>query len=419
MVIQYYPRPSTKPGMCTVYLRFIDDRGKWCHFSTRVTVGEQHWCRVSNNLLPSHPDYQKLVVTLTRQYQQLHAVMLDLQMQHYAVTAEVVRTLHRNRRNRTTAQPLLTATEPANPVAQVKESAEPGFIQLFQEYTRTAPNITDSVRKQHVSLGVILAEFSRKENWQLTFAGMDMAFYNAFAQHCLYTLDNYNNAFGTKIKRLRTFLRWAETERGIAVNIQSKSRNFKVWKEEKEIITLAPDEVDRLWEWRTHPACKPEYRKYISLFVFGCLSSLRISDIQRAEYLRIEDGLLLGRAKKTGNAFKIPLALDPRIQQILTEYDYNLRLASEQKLNVYIKKILRELGMTEDLTVYRYKLKQDFPAKRQRCDLITSHSARRSWVPNTMKSRRYTQRQVMEIMGTKSDHEFRKYYAVLPADLLP
>src|SRR5690606_607307 len=115
----------------------------------------------------------------------------------------------------------------------------------------------------------------------------------------LYDKGNFNNFFGSIIKRLKSFLKWCVEDMKIDVN--PAFHKFKILTEEKEIVYFTPKELDKLnkKEWGSHN------RMCVDLFVLACDTGFRISAILRSRLWKIEDGIIYPTTKKTKGAAKV------------------------------------------------------------------------------------------------------------------
>ena len=253
-----------------------------------------------------------------------------------------------------------------------------------------------------------LKRFSKETNTLLTFDNMNKAFYKSYGDWILIKEKNYNNWFGACVKRLKTFLNKCVAD-GITVN--PAFQTFKVLAEKKEVIYLSIKELDLVWNYEGNEV----YRKYQDLCVFGNITGLRVGDILNSTF-RIDDEMLIGRNTKNETDFFIPLATDHRIEEILTKYNFNLGVVSEQKYNKYIKELLKEIFAKHNINQTEIKLfhtqwKQKVPYKAYKHELISNHSSRRGFVTNMYNVHKYTVDDIKAMLGSTSN-EILKYLVV-------
>lgn len=97
---------------------------------------------------------------------------------------------------------------------------------------------------------------------------------------------------------------------------------------------------------------------------------------------------------------------------ILEKYDYELpKLPSNQKFNDYIKEVAKLAKINEP--IYSDKQKGDFSFKKTvpKWELVTSHTARRSFATNAFIAGVPTI-SIMKITGHKTESSFMKYIKI-------
>jgi len=96
---------------------------------------------------------------------------------------------------------------------------------------------------------------------------------------------------------------------------------------------------------------------------------------------------------------------------ILEKYDYSLPILSNQKYNDYIKKVVEKAKICYDVEISRVQGKSQTFRVEKVFDLISSHSARSSFITN-MKNAGIPDKTIMSITGHKDLKTFLTYYRV-------
>jgi integrase len=290
----------------------------------------------------------------------------------------------------------------AAPAAMAKAN-QPSFEKLLVKYNADTLHVAEGTKKQRASFVQKMKDFSKAKKWELTFEGMDSAFYEALARYELYDKGSYNGFFGSVVKRLKAFLKWCEEEQEVAVNPAYKK--FKVYTEDKEVVHLSPIEVEKLyaypWEGMT--------RKYVDLFVYACETGYRWSDIIRSKELRLDDGLLVLRTQKNRGWTRVPVT--PIALEILRRYNWDLNVAVEQKVNVAIKNCCKEIGLTKPISIYRHKLAEAFAFRKPQHELISLHSGRRTFISNCFANG-FAETEILSMIGSTDAAVLRRYIKV-------
>lgn len=146
------------------------------------------------------------------------------------------------------------------------------------------------------------------------------------------------------------------------------------------------------------------------LFLVGCWTGLRYSDYSTLRREDIQNEYIRIKAQKTSERISIPL--HPMLKKILAKYDGGLpKPISNQKLNKYIKHAARAAGLDHEITVRRNVAGKDVDEHVQFCDMISTHTARRSFATNMFKKGIPTLL-IMAITGHKTEVAFLKYIRV-------
>ena len=115
------------------------------------------------------------------------------------------------------------------------------------------------------------------------------------------------------------------------------------------------------------------------------------------------------KQQKTGNHVVIPVR--PELQAILEKYDNRLPRTYEQKVNHLIKEIAREAGITEKVEVSYIENGEKKSRLVEKCDLVKTHTARRSGATNMYLAGIPTIA-IMKVTGHKTEREFMKYIKI-------
>lgn len=236
------------------------------------------------------------------------------------------------------------------------------------------------------------------------------------------------------ISLFRTLVRVAE-KKGIHTNYTAKNvfhippvreqdKSKEIYLTKEELQALYDMELDGLEE------------KVRDVFLVGCYTAQRFSDYCRIDKHCIDTTpkgtkVIKLQQVKTKADVVIPI-LDPRLEILLKKYNYNVPCLNDVVFNRYIKEICHKLSKTTPslATKERTKLnkkellreqearknqkelfeydERGFPIK-QRWELVSSHTARRTAITNMFLSRKYTISQMMFVSGHKKEKTFYNY----------
>jgi len=283
-----------------------------------------------------------------------------------------------------------------------------GYIQHFinNSTTRINPKTGNPVcykmRREYEVTFRNLKEYANKFN-EPDFIDMDMEFYQQFVDF-LRKKGMATNTIGKKIQTLKIFLNSA-TEKGINPYQKYKSRNFVTLSEESDNIYLTKEELKQLYEYDFTD--KPKLERVRDLFIVGCWTGLRYSDLQQITPDKINGDFIELKQQKTGKKVVIPVHFT--VKEILKKYNGVLpKSISNQKYNEYLKIAAKDakLNNTFIKTASTNGMKHEKTYPKH--ELISSHTARRAFCTNAYKDNIPTLA-IMAISGHQTEFSFLKY----------
>lgn len=166
----------------------------------------------------------------------------------------------------------------------------------------------------------------------------------------------------------------------------------------------------RLFEARQRKRHRQYYQEYKDLFVVGCLTGQRYSDYHRisTEMIRASGGFKFIdiTQKKTGKRVLIPL--DARVEEILKRHGGRVKPHGINSMTKGLKDIGLLMGWTHNAGIKEYRGTQKLPTTKRFCDLIATHTARRTWATNAYKNH-VPLSSIMAVTGHASEAMLRKY----------
>jgi integrase len=247
-------------------------------------------------------------------------------------------------------------------------------------------------------------EYSRKN---IDFETITLDFYNDFTDYLIKEKDFSTNTIGKIIKTLKSFLNEA-TERGINTKLDFKSKRFKVVNQDSEKIYLSEAEIETLYKLDLSHHDKLD--KVRDLFIIGCETGLRFSDLSQLKKENINDGLIKIRSQKTNEIVVIPLS--KLVKNVLEKYKGNLpNSISNQKTNEYLKELGGKANLNQTIEITQNKGDTKIKLFKEKKDLITTHTARRSFATN-LYLKGFPTISIMKITGHKTEKAFMKYLKI-------
>lgn len=285
-----------------------------------------------------------------------------------------------------------------------------GFIENF---IKNAPIRINPTTGKNVSLNTIkayktslrkLRDFSKYRNAEFDFRDIDLDFYNEYTDYLSQTINQSTNTIGKEIKTLKTFLN-AANELGLTQQQAYKRKSFKVVSEDSEAVYLNESELSQLYSLDLTDNKRLEQVR--DLFLVGCWTGCRFSDLTTISNDNIKDNTIEFEQQKTGNKVVIPF--HAVVKAIWNKYNGNFpEPISNQKFNDYIKEVckLAKIEGVEFKAITKGGTRRS--KKYKKWELVTSHTARRSFATNLYVSG-FPAISIMQITGHKTEKAFLKY----------
>lgn len=268
----------------------------------------------------------------------------------------------------------------------------------IQRYAQVRSKITI---KHYCTVLNKLAAFERQICRRLTFADIDIDFYNAF-RVWVYDQGYSDNYFGSLIKVIKQVYREAREVDRLHSLTGTSHKGFVTVAKESDPIFLTVDELLRLHrlkltdsqiraEWPELRDDKAVKRRKATCelvknrFLIGAFSGLRVSDFSRLGEMDIVDDLIMLRTRKTDTPIAVPV--HPVIREIL-DAGFDLSAAiSDQKMNTYIKHLAKMAQIDEKVPIREHRGGEIRMRSTEKYKLVSTHTARRSFATNLLKAK--------------------------------
>ncbi|MDG1276561.1 MAG: site-specific integrase [Algoriphagus sp.] len=253
------------------------------------------------------------------------------------------------------------------------------------------------------------------KGYNLTFETINKEFYTKFVAYLNKKKFSLNNV-GKYIQVIKTFLNYA-TENGYNQNMYFQSKAFKAHKVAGFSIYLTEKEVSDIYEQDL--SSMPHLERVRDLFIVGCWTGLRFSDFTNIKPENIQDNFLHITTFKTDEKVIIPIHW--MVRQIMDKYagKYSNSLPPaivNQKMNSYLKDIAGKVdSLKVDIETEGIKGGLKVHGILKKWELVTTHTARRSFATNVYKSG-FPAISLMKITGHKTEKAFLLYIKVTPEE---
>lgn len=305
--------------------------------------------------------------------------------------------------------------EPERRLNEIDVPKEKTFKDYFKEYLeyRTKTDIKEASLKHDKTIKKHLFEYANKNKLDLSLDNIDMNFYSNFTKF-LQKKSLRDSTIGSIIKFMKAFMNFTYFE-GYHNNL--KFKKFKVLKEEPVPITLTGEELQIL---QTKEFDSKKLNQIKDLFLIQIYTCLRVSDLMSItmKNIDLEKNQIVGIVTQKTNVKIPPIPLNPILRSILLRYnDSGLPRYSNQKYNIYIKELCKELGFDNEIEIKQFYNGKAKIEKKMKYELISSHSARRTGATLYYKSG-YPKYYIMKLTGHKTEKSFLRYIGLEDDELL-
>jgi integrase len=291
------------------------------------------------------------------------------------------------------------------------------FFKIVDEYMKSI----EPVKAGRTLLGKrtvfnFLKSFQEDTSYPLSFHKMDLEFFEALRKYSfqdrkivdkdgkLKSAAIEDNYFAKIVTVLKTFLNWA-FERDYVKD--QTYRKFKASERETEVICLTLDEFLTLYN---HEFKSKRLSQVRDVFVFGCATGLRFSDLMSLQRSHIQGEFIVKNIQKTQENNTIPL--NKYSKGILAKYKdtihETLPKVSAQKFNQYLKECCEAAGIDTPTSITRFSGSKRRHYTFPKYALITSHAARKTFTTLSLLMG-VPERVVRNITGHKKEENFKRY----------
>lgn len=274
---------------------------------------------------------------------------------------------------------------------------KPTFLTLFHKFTADNElNVAIGTHRHYQCTAGHLEKFLNKtKRIALSLSDVDFDFVEDFKRFCITDLGMSNGTANNQITRLKRFLQY-QHDKGAYDQLNFKRvKLFEYRIQDQKIIYLTRDEIVRLYSFKFGRSYQIELpqtagkrqvknvsgktlEKVRDLFILGCFTGLRFSDIAQISNEDIHDGFIELTTVKTRKPLSIPVILYAK--DVLEKYPDGLPVISQQKLNLYIKKICQIVGINDKIKIPTWRGRDRKDQVFSKYDLITSHTMKKTFV---------------------------------------
>jgi len=170
-------------------------------------------------------------------------------------------------------------------------------------------------------------------------------------------------------------------------------------------VYLSLNEITRIYFFKGLTKKQEEIK---DLFVVGCLTALRYSDYSTLTKDNFCKDRIIKTTQKTGAKVNIPI--HDYVKEIYAKYDGEVSKGlSIQHFNRYIKMVCRKVGINDLVTFEYTKGGKSVTETKEKWEMISSHTARRSAATNMYQTGRMKTYEIMSLTGHTTEKSFFRY----------
>lgn len=195
-------------------------------------------------------------------------------------------------------------------------------------------------------------------------------------------------------------------KRGYAVDYSFEY--VRVGEEDAQAVYITESEFERISNMKIESAERELIR---DAFVANYCVGMRLSDFRKLTAENVRGGIVTRKTRKTGVTVEVPV--HRLLKAILEKYGGNFPpyQKSSQNYNKVIKNICKQAGLNDKVLIERTKGHKVVRKTMKRFELVSSHTARRSFATNAYLAGIPTAR-IMLITGHKTEAAFFTYIRI-------
>ncbi len=362
-------------------LRFVWS-GQRVQVSTSEYVQPEHWDGSSQRVLDKwcrrRPDYlevnrildqlDQFVRRTYNEYRRDHRLLeLTPSVMKGMITAQIYGAEYISQKRTTTVaeyyRTYITQRERTGNLSRQTEKSDRVAMEHFCRFSESLPT---APKFEDVTLG--LFERYRDFFWQQDEERTDSTIYKILRklkQVCLHAAASGDHELGSDVR---------------SVHLKS---HLRLSAQAMDTLALYDEELEHLaaFDWPGHKS----HLEVRDLFIAGCCTGLRVNrwpQISAANIIILKGQRMLSLFTQKGTRKKVVIPLRPMLERIGERYDWNLPQHSPVMINRYIKEVCQAAGMSDEVELARNVRGRSVLQRYRKYELITSHTARRSFATN-------------------------------------
>lgn len=303
-----------------------------------------------------------------------------------------------------------------------KTTTDKQFFDIFSEFISSESRLKAWTAGTLTKLNTIrtqmkaFEEAKRKQNksYRLDFDGVNERLLEELIEFWQTDYNLRNSTIQVYVKLLRWFFKWSVNKGYLTEEL--KAFKIKLKQANQKVIFLDMDEIGQIFKVEIESG-KEYLERTRDIFIFQCLTGLRFSDLHNLKASDISGDAIHVNIIKTGETIEIEL--NDTTRKILTKYHAHqtatgkaLPVPVNQVYNRFLKELAKLAGLNDKITLVHYKGSQRIEETFVKWQLITSHTARRSFITNGL-TLGIASEVIRSWTGHQSERSFKGYYEIV------
>jgi len=408
MYVSYYLKRTDSKTPTAIFARICYGAGDRLKYYLPESIHPAFWSKTTQRAketvkFPEYPEFNARLDNISVKIKSAIRKMLNDSDFDYPTPLELKEVLDRLLKGRMKNQKTITFLEF---FAEVISQSKAG-IRL--NHTSGKP-ISPNTIKTYTTTMEHLTSFQKLSKETIGFDQIDLQFYSRYTAFLMKNCKLSTNSIGKDTQIIKLVMSEA-AEHGLHKNFAFKGKRFTTVREKADTIYLNQEELDAIIALDLSD--NPKLDRVRDSFIIGCHTGLRFSDFSTFNADRINKGFIELTQTKTGDPVVIPI--HETVDSIVRKYKGKLpNPISNQKMNDYLKEIARLIPMLKKQVEVKFtKAGEKKTISPEKCELISTHTARRSFATNEYLAGTPTLT-IMAITGHKTEKAFLKYIRVTP-----
>ncbi len=299
---------------------------------------------------------------------------------------------------------LKTGSKDGASQAQFKKDLSASFISMIYEFlgAKSAEYKPETARKYKV-LEAVTLEFEKYRRSKILLSDISYPLLEEFRLYLLNVRKNRNDTIYKMLAAFKCVIRWL-IKNNYTVDAKALELRQTV-KVKHDIVTLNEKELAKI----ANTKLKPHQEAIRDCFLFQVYTGQRYSDMQQLSPDQIKGKIWRFQSIKTGKDMQVPLiGWSQMAFEIGKRYNFSLPQYAQQYFNREITKICRVAKITEPVSINRYQGSSTIQIRKPKCELISSHTARRTCV-SLLLEKGVPPTVVMKLTGHSSIQTMMRY----------